>query len=71
MLAFIAEPISRLVRLPYSSVLVLAGYVTSELAVMSGIDTGIRAENFHDLIFYVFIPLLVFESAYKINKQQY
>jgi len=68
LLAFIAEPVSRLVRLPYSSVLVLAGYVASELAVMSGVDTGIRAENFHDLIFYVFIPLLVFESAYKINK---
>jgi CPA1 family monovalent cation:H+ antiporter len=69
LLAFVAEPISRLVRLPYSSVLVIAGYVTSELAVMSGIDTGIRAENFHDLIFYVFIPLLVFESAHKINKK--
>ena len=36
---------------------------------MSGIDTGIRAENFHALIFYVFIPVLVFESAYKINKK--
>lgn len=69
LLAFIAEPISRIVRLPYSSVLVITGYVASELAVMSGIDTGIRAENFHDLIFYVFIPLLVFESAYKINKK--
>lgn len=68
LLAFIAEPVSRVVRLPYSSVLVLAGYVASELAVMSGVDTGIRADNFHDLIFYVFIPLLVFESAYKINK---
>ena len=69
LLAFIAEPISRLVRLPYSSVLVMVGYVTSELAVMLGIDTGIRAENFHELIFYVFIPVLVFESAYKINKK--
>ena len=68
LLAFIAEPVSRVVRLPYSSVLVLAGYVASELAVMSGVDTGIRAENFHDLIFYVFIPLLVFDSTYKINK---
>ena len=67
LLALIAEPISRLIRLPYSSVLVLTGYLTSELAVRSGIDTGIRAENFHDLIFYVFIPLLVFESAFKIN----
>jgi len=69
LLAFIAEPISKLVRLPYSSVLVIMGFVTSELAVISGIDTGIRAENFHDLIFYVFIPVLVFESAYNINKK--
>ncbi len=69
LLAFLAEPVSRLVRLPYSSVLVITGYVASELAVISGIDTGIRAENFHDLIFYVFIPVLVFESAYKINKK--
>jgi monovalent cation:H+ antiporter, CPA1 family len=68
LLALLAEPISRLIRLPYSSVLVLAGYVASELAVLSGIDTGIRAENFHDLIFYVFIPVLVFESAYTVNK---
>ena len=69
LLAFIAEPISRLVRLPYSSVLVITGFVVSEMVVMSGIDTGIRADNFHDMIFYVFIPLLVFESAYRINKR--
>ena len=69
LLAFVAEPISRWVRLPYSSVLVIIGFLASEIAVMSGIDTGIRADNFHDLIFYVFIPVLVFESAYKINKK--
>ncbi len=69
LIALIAEPISRKLHLPYSSILVVAGFVVSELAVMSGIDTGVRAENFHDLIFYVFIPVLVFESAYKINKR--
>ena len=69
LLAFIAEPVSRWIRLPYCSVLVILGFVASELAVMSGLDTGIRADNFHDLIFYVFIPILVFESAYKINKK--
>jgi hypothetical protein len=36
LLAFLAEPLSRLIRLPYSSVLVLTGYVASELAVLSG-----------------------------------
>ena len=69
LLALVAEPVSRILRLPYSSVLVVTGFLASELVVMLGIDTGIRADNFHDLIFYVFIPLLVFESAYKINKQ--
>ena len=69
LLAFIAEPISRVIRLPYTSVLVIMGFVASEMAVMAGIDTGIRADNFHDLVFYVFIPVLVFESAYKINKK--
>ncbi len=68
LLAFIAEPIARWLRLPYSSVLVIVGFVASEVAVFSGIDTGLRADNFHDLIFFVFIPILVFESAYRINK---
>ena len=69
LLAVLAEPLSRAVRLPYSSVLVVTGFVMSELVVMSGIDTGLRAESFHDLVFYVFIPVLVFESAYRINKR--
>ncbi|UCB55153.1 MAG: sodium:proton antiporter [Thiotrichales bacterium] len=69
LLAYVAEPISRIVRLPYCSVLVIVGFIASEVAVMSGLDTGIRAENFHDLIFYVFIPVLVFESAYRIDKR--
>lgn len=68
-LVFIAEPIARWMRLPYSVVLVIIGFVGSELAVMAGLDTGVRADNFHDLVFYIFIPVLVFESAFKINKQ--
>ena len=69
LLALAAEPVSRILRMPYATVLVLAGFMVSEIAVMSGIDTGLRAENFHDLVFYVFIPVLVFESAYRIDKR--
>jgi CPA1 family monovalent cation:H+ antiporter len=69
LLALAAEPVSRILRMPYSSVLVVAGFSVSEIAVMSGIDTGLRAESFHDLVFYVFIPVLVFESAYRIDKR--
>ena len=68
-LALISEPLSRLVRLPFTSVLVIAGFVGSEIIVAFGVDTGLRADNFHDLIFYVFIPVLVFEAAYRIDKQ--
>ncbi len=32
-----------------------------------GIDTGIRAGSFHDLIFFVFLPVLVFEAAFCID----
>lgn len=69
-LSLIAQPVSRLIHMPFASVLVLLGYVASELVIYAGIDTGIRSDNFQSLIFYVFIPVLVFESAYSIEKQQ-
>ena len=69
-LSLIAQPLSRLFHLPFASMLVLLGFITSELVVFAGIDTGIRSDNFQSIIFYVFIPVLVFESAYNIDKRQ-
>jgi CPA1 family monovalent cation:H+ antiporter len=69
-LSLIAQPASRLLRMPFASTLVLLGFITSELVVYAGIDTGIRSDNFQSIIFYVLIPVLVFESAYNIDKQQ-
>jgi CPA1 family monovalent cation:H+ antiporter len=67
LLAIVIQPLARKARIPFTATLVVAGYISSELLVNAGIDTGIRAENFHDLIFFVFLPVLVFESAYNIN----
>lgn len=69
-LSLIAQPASRLLRMPFASTLVLLGFIASELVVYAGIDTGIRSDNFQSIIFYVLIPVLVFESAYNIDKQQ-
>jgi len=69
-LSLLAQPVARWSRLPLASILVLLGFITSELVVLAGIDTGIRADNFQSIIFYVFIPVLVFEAAYNIDKQQ-
>lgn len=66
----VAEPVARILRLPFAAVLVIFGFVGSELVVAMGYDTGIRATNFPTLIFYVFLPILIFESAYRIDQQQ-
>jgi CPA1 family monovalent cation:H+ antiporter len=67
LLAILLQPLARRLRLPFSATLVIAGFAASELLVGAGIDTGIRAENFHTLVFHVFLPVLIFESAYNIN----
>ena len=67
LLAIMVKPLAPRLHIPFSALLVIIGFSASELLVFSGIDTGIRADNFHDLIFFVFLPVLVFESAYTIN----
>lgn len=32
-----------------------------------GIDTGLSYQNFHDLVFYLFLPILIFTAAYSIR----
>ncbi|MGI9288041.1 MAG: cation:proton antiporter [Pseudomonadales bacterium] len=66
-MAAIAEPLARFIRLPYSSVLVLLGFCAGQLIEFSEVQTGLQAENFQELVFYVFIPALIFESAYQLD----
>lgn len=68
-LSMLAQPLARVLHLPLPSILVLTGFAVSELLVYLGVDTGLRADNFQAIIFYVFIPVLVFESAYNMDKQ--
>lgn len=68
--SLLAEPLARLLRLPFVAILIVVGFVGSELIVAMGYDTGIRATNFPLLVFYVFLPIIIFESAYSINQQQ-
>ncbi len=66
-LAIIAEPIAAKLRLPHSSLLVLLGVGVAYFVTLGlGVDTGLRASNFHDLIFFVLLPVLIFEAAFKI-----
>ena len=69
LLAVLSLPLSRWLRLPYTSMLVIVGFLGSEIVVLLGGDTGVRAGSFHDLIFFVFLPILVFEAAFRIDIQ--
>jgi CPA1 family monovalent cation:H+ antiporter len=63
----LAKPLSRqkIVSLPV--VLVLLGFVSSEIWVSLGQDTGLRWEILRDLVFYLLLPVLIFEAAVNIN----
>ncbi|UTW44262.1 sodium:proton antiporter [bacterium SCSIO 12696] len=63
-------PVARLLRLPVATLLVVVGYLASEIYIGFGGDTGIRANSFQPLIFYVFLPILIFDSAYHLNAKQ-
>lgn len=69
-LALLLRPVAEKFHIPFAGLLVLAGFLGSELIVSMGGDTGIRYDSFHDLIIYVFLPLLIFEAAFKIDVQQ-
>ena len=66
LVSLVAEPLARMVRLPFAAVLVILGFLGSYLAAMSGYDVESQTGQFHDLVFFVFLPVLIFESAFTI-----
>lgn len=66
-LALMLQPLAERLHLPLAAALVLTGFAGSELLVLGGIDTGLRHDLFGDLVFYVFLPLLVFGAAFRID----
>lgn len=66
-LSLLFKPVAERLRLPFAAVLIITGFVGSEILVLLAVDTGIDYRSFHDLIFYVFLPLLVFQAAFTID----
>jgi len=65
--ALLLEPLARRLHLPMSAALFAGGFAGTQYIVSMGIDTGLRWYHFHDLVFYVFLPVLIFESASGMN----
>lgn len=67
LIAVLAEPVATKLHLPFSALLVLLGFVGSEIVTGLGYDTGLRWDNFSHLILQILVPILVFEAAFNMN----
>ena len=56
--------------LPLSVWLIAAGFLLGIGVEASRFDTGIRAHNFQELVFYVLLPILIFEAAYSLPHKE-
>lgn len=67
LVAVVVHPLARRFSIPFSALLVAVGFIGSEIITGAGIDTGLRWHHFHDLVFFVFLPGLVFEAAFRMD----
>ncbi len=65
--AVLSKPLARLPWISLPVALVLTGFISSEIWVGLGMDTGLRWQILRDLVFYLLLPILVFEAAININ----
>ena len=65
--AVLARPLARVSWLSLPVVLMLAGFLASEAWVALGRDTGLRWEILRDLVFYLLLPILIFEAAITVR----
>ena len=70
-LAIVSAGVFRRLPIPYTVMLVIIGVALGELsrswAPLSGLE---RFQLNHDLVFFVFLPALIFESAFNLDARQ-
>jgi len=69
--AVCCQPLAEWLRLPVAALLVVVGFVGSEIVTGLGFDTGLRATNFQHLVLYVLLPPLIFNSAVRLNARTF
>jgi hypothetical protein len=63
LVAIILERIIKRAGLTIYSILVLWGFIASEIITSAGIDMGIRWYHFQDISFNIILPVVVFSGA--------
>lgn len=57
----------RLLRIELTLACLLVGFLAGLGLQFTGFDTGIRASNLHELVFFVILPVLIFEAAWELK----
>lgn len=65
--ALLVRPLSRQHWISLPVVLIVLGFISSEIWVGLGRDTGLRWNILRDLVFYLLLPILIFEAALNVN----
>ncbi|WP_226702500.1 cation:proton antiporter [Microbulbifer elongatus] len=65
--AVVGMGIARVLKRDNTLGCLIAGVLAGVLLPVFDYDTGLRAENIHQLVFFVILPVLIFESAWKID----
>ncbi len=65
--AILALLLSRFTRLELTLACVLCGFATGQAVGWLDFDTGIRAHNLEEIVFYVILPVLIFEASWHIK----
>jgi CPA1 family monovalent cation:H+ antiporter len=65
--AVLSKPLARLSWMSLPVALVLLGFISSEIWVAFGMDTGLRWQILRDLVFYLLLPILIFEAAINVD----
>lgn len=66
-IALLLEPLARRSRIPFGVLLVVGGFVGSEVALIFYDDLHIRWYDIHDFIIYLIIPVFLFQITLKLN----
>ncbi len=65
--ALLLSPVLQRIGVGRNVVLMVVGFVGSEIVVATGHDTGVRWNQFHEVVIFVLLPVLVFEGALHLD----
>ena len=68
-LAILGLLINRAVKLELTLACLLCGFLAGLGLAYVDFDTGIRAHNLREIVFFIILPVLIFEAAWHLKPQ--